>query len=98
MFSITCRGTVATGRIETGVIHVCDEIEILCLGEDKKSEVTGVEIFRKLLEQGEAGDNVGLFLRVVDKKEIKRGMVICKPCQIKPHSKFKGEVYIVKIE
>ena len=98
VFSITGRGTVATGRIETGIIHVGDEIEILGLGEDKKSVVTGVEMFRKLLDQGEAGDNVGLLLRGVDKNEIKRGMVLCKPGQIKPHSKFKAEVYILKKE
>ena len=98
VFSITGRGTVATGRIETGVIQVGDEIEILGLGEDKKSVVTGVEMFRKLLDQGEAGDNVGLLLRGVDKNEIKRGMVLCKPGQIKPHSKFKAEVYIMKKE
>ena len=98
VFSITGRGSVATGRIETGVIHVGDEIEILGLGEDKKSVVTGVEMFRKLLDQGEAGDNVGLLLRGVDKNEIKRGMVLCKPGQIKPHSKFKAEVYILKKE
>ncbi len=92
VFSITGRGTVATGRIEAGVIHVGDEVEILGLGEDKKSVVTGVEMFRKLLDQGEAGDNVGLLLRGVDKNEIKRGMVLCKPGQIKPHSKFKAAV------
>ena len=93
VFSITGRGTVATGRIETGVIHVGDEIEILGLGEDKKSVVTGVEMFRKLLDQGEAGDNVGLLLRGIDKNEIKRGMVLCKPGQIKPHSKFNCLLY-----
>ena len=98
VFSITGRGTVATGRIEAGVIHVGDEVEILGLGEDKKSVVTGVEMFRKLLDQGEAGDNVGLLLRGIDKNEIKRGMVLCKPGQIKPHSKFKAEVYILKKE
>ncbi len=98
VFSITGRGTVATGRIESGIIHVGDEVEILGLGEDKKSVVTGVEMFRKLLDQGEAGDNVGLLLRGVDKNEIKRGMVLCKPGQIKPHSKFKAEVYILKKE
>ena len=85
VFSITGRGTVATGRIEAGVIKVGDEVEILGLGEDKKSVVTGVEMFRKLLDQGEAGDNVGLLLRGIDKNEIKRGMVLCKPGQIKPH-------------
>ena len=98
VFSITGRGTVATGRIEAGVIHVGDEVEILGLGEDKKSVVTGVEMFRKLLDQGEAGDNVGLLLRGIDKNEIKRGMVLAKPGSVKPHSKFKAEVYILKKE
>ena len=98
VFSITGRGTVATGRIETGVVKVGDEVEILGLGEDKKTVVTGVEMFRKLLDQGEAGDNVGLLLRGVDKNEIKRGMVLCHPGQVKPHSKFKAEVYILKKE
>ena len=98
VFSITGRGTVATGRIEAGVIHVGDEVEILGLGEDKKSVVTGVEMFRKLLDQGEAGDNVGLLLRGIDKAEIKRGMILCKPGQVKAHSKFKAEVYILKKE
>ena len=98
IFSITGRGTVATGRIEAGIIHVGDEVEILGLGEDKKSVVTGVEMFRKLLDQGEAGDNVGLLLRGIDKNEIKRGMILCKPGQVKAHSKFKAEVYILKKE
>ena len=98
VFSITGRGTVATGRIEAGVIHVGDEVEILGLGEDKKSVVTGVEMFRKLLDQGEAGDNVGLLLRGIDKNEIKRGMVLCKPGQIKPHSKLKASIYVLKKE
>ena len=98
VFSITGRGTVATGRIESGIIHVGDEVEILGLGEDKKSVVTGVEMFRKLLDQGEAGDNVGLLLRGIDKNEIKRGMVLCKPGQIKPHSKFKASIYVLKKE
>ena len=98
VFSITGRGTVATGRIEAGVIHVGDEVEILGLGEDKKSVVTGVEMFRKLLDQGEAGDNVGLLLRGIDKNEIKRGMALCKPGQIKPHSKFKASIYVLKKE
>ena len=96
VFSITGRGTVATGRIEAGVIKVGDEVEILGLGEDKKSVVTGVEMFRKLLDEGEAGDNVGLLLRGIDKNEIKRGMVLCKPGQIKPHSKFKASIYVLK--
>ena len=98
VFSITGRGTVATGRIEAGVIHVGDEVEILGLGEDKKSVVTGVEMFRKLLDQGEAGDNVGLLLRGIDKNEIKRGMVLCKPGQIKPHTTFKASIYVLKKE
>ena len=98
IFSITGRGTVATGRIETGVIKVGDEVEILGLSQDKKSVVTGVEMFRKLLDEGEAGDNVGLLLRGVDKDEIKRGMILCHPGHIKPYSKFKAEVYILKKE
>ena len=98
VFSITGRGTVATGRIEAGVIHVGDEVEILGLGEDKKSVVTGVEMFRKLLDQGEAGDNVGLLLRGIDKNEIKRGMVLCHPGQIKPYKRFKAQIYVLKKE
>ena len=98
VFSITGRGTVATGRVEAGIIKVGDEVEILGLGEDKKSVVTGVEMFRKLLDQGEAGDNVGLLLRGIDKNEIKRGMILCHPGQVKAHSKFKAEVYILKKE
>ena len=98
VFSITGRGTVATGRIETGKIHVGDEVELLGLGEDKKSVVTGVEMFRKLLDEGQAGDNVGLLLRGIDKKEIKRGMVLCHPGQIKPFKKFKASIYVLKKE
>jgi len=101
VFSITGRGTVATGRIETGVIHTGDEVEIVGLTKDNKpmkSVVTGVEMFRKILDQGEAGDNVGLLLRGIDKKEIKRGMVIAKPGSITPHTKFKAEVYVLKKE
>ena len=99
VFSITGRGTVATGRVETGVIKVGDEVQIIGLGADgKKSVVTGVEMFRKLLDQGQAGDNVGLLLRGIDKNEIKRGMVICHPGQVKPHSEFKAQVYILKKE
>ena len=98
VFSITGRGTVATGRIEAGVIKVGDEVQILGLGADKKSVVTGVEMFRKLLDQGEAGDNVGLLLRGIDKNEIKRGMVICHPGMVKPHDHFKAQVYILKKE
>ena len=98
VFSITGRGTVATGRIETGVVKVGDEVQIMGLGADLKSVVTGVEMFRKLLDQGEAGDNVGLLLRGIDKNEIKRGMVLCHPGVIKPHSEFKAQVYVLKKE
>lgn len=99
IFSITGRGTVATGRIETGVVLTGDELEIIGLGASKKRTVcTGVEMFRKILDRGEAGDNVGLLLRGVDKKEIKRGMVLAKPGSITPHTKFKAEVYILKKE
>ena len=98
VFSITGRGTVATRRIEAGLVKVGDEVQILGLGADKKSVVTGVEMFRKILDQGEAGDNVGLLLRGIDKDEIKRGMVICHPGQVKPHDHFKAQVYILKKE
>ena len=98
VFSITGRGTVATGRIETGVVKVGDEVQILGLGADKKSVVTGVEMFRKLLDEGEAGDNVGLLLRGIDKNEVKRGMVITHPGAITPHTSFKASVYILKKE
>ena len=99
VFSITGRGTVATGRIETGMVHTGDELEIVGLGAEKRKTVcTGVEMFRKILDQGEAGDNVGLLLRGVDKKEIKRGHVLAKPGSITPHTKFKAEVYVLKKE
>lgn len=99
VFSITGRGTVATGRIETGIIHTSDEVEIVGLGaKNRKTVVTGVEMFRKLLDQGEAGDNVGLLLRGVEKDEIKRGQVLAKPGSITPHTKFKAEVYVLKKE
>lgn len=99
VFSITGRGTVATGRIETGRVHVNDEVQMIGLGaEGRKTVVTGVEMFRKILDEGEAGDNVGLLLRGVDKDEIKRGMVLAHPGQVKPHSKFKAEVYVLKKE
>ena len=99
VFSITGRGTVATGRIETGIIKTGEEIEIIGLGaQGKKSVVTGVEMFRKILDEGQAGDNVGLLLRGIDKDEIKRGMVISHPGKVKPHSRFKAEVYILKKE
>ena len=98
VFSITGRGTVATGRIETGKVKIGDQVELLGLGEDKTSVVTGVEMFRKILAEGEAGDNVGLLLRGVDKNEIKRGMVLCHPGQIKPFKKFKASIYVLKKE
>jgi elongation factor Tu len=99
VFSITGRGTVATGRIETGVIHTGDEIEVIGLGaEGRKTVCTGVEMFRKILDDGQAGDNVGLLLRGVDKKEIKRGQILAKPGSITPHTTFKAEVYILKKE
>lgn len=99
VFSITGRGTVATGRVETGVVNTGDEVDIIGLGADKmKSVITGVEMFRKILDTGEAGDNVGLLLRGIDKDEIKRGMVLCKPGSVKPHSRFKAEVYVLKKE
>ncbi|MEE4178002.1 MAG: elongation factor Tu [Bacteroides sp.] len=99
VFSITGRGTVATGRIETGVINSSDPVDIIGMGAEKlKSVVTGVEMFRKILDRGEAGDNVGLLLRGIDKDEISRGMVICKPGSVKPHKKFKAEVYVLKKE
>ena len=99
VFSITGRGTVATGRIETGVINSGDEVDIVGMQVEKlKSTVTGVEMFRKILDRGEAGDNVGLLLRGIDKKDIRRGMVIAKPGSITPHTKFKAEIYVLKKE
>jgi elongation factor Tu len=99
VFSITGRGTVATGRIETGIIHVGDPVDIIGMGAEKlKSVCTGVEMFRKLLDTGEAGDNAGLLLRGIDKDAIRRGMVIAKPGSITPHKHFKAEVYILKKE
>ena len=93
VFSITGRGTVATGRIETGVINTGEEVDILGFGAEKlKSTITGVEMFRKILDRGEAGDNVGLLLRGIEKDSIRRGMVICKPGTITPHTEFKAEV------
>ena len=98
VFSITGRGTVATGRIEAGVVKVGDEVQILGLGEDKKSVITGVEMFRKILAEGEAGDNVGLLLRGIDKAEVKRGMVVVHPGAITPHDHFKASIYVLKKE
>jgi len=99
VFSITGRGTVATGRIETGVANTGDPVEIIGFGDEKlTSTITGVEMFRKILDRGEAGDNVGILLRGIEKSDIRRGMVICKPGSITPHTKLKAEVYILKKE
>ncbi|MCH1544059.1 MAG: elongation factor Tu [Bacteroidia bacterium] len=95
VFSITGRGTVATGRIERGVINVGDAVELIGFGETLTSTCTGVEMFRKLLDRGEAGDNAGILLRGIDKTDIRRGMVICKPGSVTPHKKFKAEVYVL---
>ena len=99
VFSITGRGTVATGRIETGIVHTGDPVDIIGMGAEKlKSVVTGVEMFRKILDEGEAGDNAGLLLRGIDKDEIRRGMVIAKPGSVKPYHHFKGQVYVLSKE
>jgi elongation factor Tu len=98
VFSITGRGTVATGRIERGVVKVSEEVQLVGFGAEKKTVVTGVEMFRKLLDQGEAGDNVGLLLRGVEKSEIERGMVLAKPGSITPHTHFEAEVYVLTKE
>ncbi len=99
VFTITGRGTVATGKIETGVINSGDEVEIIGMQEEKlKSTITGVEMFRKILDRGEAGDNVGLLLRGIDKKDIRRGMVVVRPGTITPHTEFKAEIYVLKKE
>ena len=97
--TITGRGTVATGRIETGVVHVGDELQIVGLGaEGKKTTCTGVEMFRKQLDEGQAGDNVGLLLRGAEKKDIIRGMVLAAPKSVTPHAHFKGQIYVLKKE
>ena len=98
VFSITGRGTVGTGRIERGIVKVGEEIEIVGMGAHRKTVITGVEMFRKLLDSGQAGDNVGLLMRGVEKTELERGMVCAKPGSIKPHTKFKGEVYVLSRE
>jgi elongation factor Tu len=98
VFSITGRGTVATGRIEQGVITTGEEIEIVGITDTTKTVVTGVEMFRKILDRGEAGDNVGCLLRGTKREEIQRGQVLCKPGSINPHTKFKAEVYVLKKE
>jgi elongation factor Tu len=96
VFSIRGRGTVVTGRIERGKVHVNDEVEILGFRDPKKSVVTGVEMFRKLLDEGQAGDNVGCLLRGIEKDDVERGQVLCKPGSMKTHKKFEGEVYVLK--
>jgi elongation factor Tu len=98
VFSITGRGTVATGRIERGVINVGEAVEIIGFGAHLNSTCTGVEMFRKLLDRGEAGDNAGILLRGIDKNDIRRGMVICAPKSVTPHKKFKAEVYVLSKE
>jgi elongation factor Tu len=99
VFTITGRGTVATGRIETGVAKTGEAVDIIGMGAEKlASTITGVEMFRKILDRGEAGDNVGILLRGIEKTDIKRGMVICKPGSVTPHAKFKAEVYVLKKE
>ncbi|OVE79021.1 translation elongation factor Tu [bacterium I07] len=98
VFSITGRGTVGTGRIERGMVKVGQEMEIVGLGADRKTVITGVEMFRKLLDEGQAGDNVGLLMRGVDKEELRRGMVVAAPGSITPHTKFEGQVYVLKKE
>jgi elongation factor Tu len=99
VFSITGRGTVATGRIETGVANTGDPVEIIGMGAEKlTSTITGIEMFRQILDRGEAGDNAGILLRGIEKTQISRGMVICKPGSVKPHAKFKAEVYVLKKE
>src|SRR2546423_9196029 len=98
VFTSTGRGTVVTGRIERGIVKVGDELEIVGLGETRQTTCTGVEMFRKLLDEGVAGDNVGVLLRGVEKTDVERGQVLAKPGSIKPHTKFKGEVYILSKE
>jgi elongation factor Tu len=98
VFSITGRGTVATGRVERGVIKVGEQVEIVGIREKQTTTVTGVEMFRKLLDQGQAGDNVGLLLRGIDKDEVERGMVICKPSSVTPHTDYECEVYVLSKE
>src|SRR6185295_6605408 len=98
VFSISGRGTVVTGRVETGIVKVGEEVEIVGISDTRKTVVTGVEMFRKLLDEGQAGDNVGALLRGIDKEEVERGQVLAKPGSIKPHKKFKAEVYVLTKE
>jgi len=98
VFTITGRGTVVTGRIEGGIVHVQDKVQLVGMGDTRDTTVTGVEMFRKLLDEGQAGDNVGLLLRGIEKKDVERGMVVAKPGSITPHTKFEGEVYVLTKE
>jgi len=98
VFTITGRGTVVTGRIEQGVIHVGDKVELVGIHDTRETTVTGVEMFRKMMDEGQAGDNVGLLLRGIDREDVERGMVVAKPKSITPHTKFEGEVYVLKKE
>ena len=98
VFTITGRGTVVTGRVERGRVKVGEEVEIVGLSETRKTTCTGVEMFRKLLDEGQAGDNIGALLRGVKREDVERGMVLCKPGSITPHTKFKAEVYVLKKE
>jgi elongation factor Tu len=98
VFTITGRGTVVTGRIEQGVIHVGDKVEIVGMGDTRETTVTGVEMFRKLMDEGQAGDNVGLLVRGIERTDVERGMVLCKPKSITPHTKFEGEIYVLNKE
>ncbi len=98
VFSISGRGTVVTGRVETGIVKVGEEVEIVGLTDTKKTVVTGVEMFRKLLDQGQAGDNIGALLRGVGREDVERGQVLCKPGSIKPHTEFSSEVYVLSKE
>jgi elongation factor Tu len=98
VFTITGRGTVVTGRIERGIVKVGDELEVVGLADTKKTTCTGVEMFRKLLDEGQAGDNVGLLLRGLKREDIERGMVLCKPGSITPHTEFEGQIYVLSKE
>jgi elongation factor Tu len=95
VFSISGRGTVVTGRVERGIVKVGEEVEIVGIRDTQKTTVTGVEMFRKLLDQGQAGDNVGVLLRGIKREDVERGQVLCKPGSVKPHKKFKAEAYIL---
>ena len=98
VFTITGRGTVVTGRIEQGIVKVGDKVEIVGMGDTRETTVTGVEMFRKLMDEGQAGDNVGLLVRGIERTDVERGMVLCKPKSITPHTKFEGEIYVLTKE